>query len=175
VKALFSEIPAGIFGARAIALNRHDMPERAAWIQFAIVVPLLVVPALGPADVNQLLNVVINMTAATALLPPLLIMAAYFHLRLRLDHLPRTFRMGSRRTGLAVSALLLACFALAFVAAIFPAGQDLWLTLGYNVGGVVLFLGWALWKYRAYERRGTSDPAWSPAPAPASADARRSS
>lgn len=175
VKALFSEIPPGIFGARAIALNRHDMPERAAWIQFCIVVPLLVVPALGSTDVDQLLNVVINMTAATALLPPLMIMAAYFHLRLRLDHLPRDFRMGSRRAGLAITAVLLACFGVAFVAAIFPAGQDLLLTLGYNVGGVVLFLGWALWKYRAYERAAATPVAPFRPPEPASGDARRSS
>jgi hypothetical protein len=152
VKALFSEIPKGIFGERAIALNRHDMPERAAWIQFCVVVPLLVIPAVGSSNVNQLLNVVINMTAATALLPPLIIMAAYFHLRLRLDHLPRDFRMGSRRVGLAVTSVLLAVFGVAFIAAIFPADQNLLLTLGYNVGGVVLFLGWALWKYRQYER-----------------------
>lgn len=152
VKALFSEIPPGIFGARIVALNRHDMPERAAWIQFAVVLPLLVIPALGSSDMNQLLGVVINMTAATALLPPLIMLAAYFHLRLRLDHLPRDFRIGSRRTGLAVSGLLLVLFGVAFVAATFPAGQDLLLTLGYNVGGMVLFLGWAVWKYRRYER-----------------------
>lgn len=175
VKALFSEIPKGIFGERAIALNRHDMPERAAWIQFAVVVPLLVIPALGSSNVNQLLNVVINMTAATALLPPLIIMAAYFHLRLRLDHLPRDFRMGSRRVGLAVTGVLLAFSGVAFIAAIFPAGQDLLLTLGYNVGGVVLFLGWAWWKYRQYERSLlTAQPSSQPR-APASVGARHSS
>jgi amino acid transporter len=175
VKALFSEIPKGIFGERAIALNRHDMPERAAWIQFAVVVPLLVIPALGSGNVNQLLNVVINMTAATALLPPLIIMAAYFHLRLRLDHLPRDFRMGSRPVGLAISAMLLAFAGVAFIAAIFPAGQDLLLTLGYNVGGVVLFLGWAWWKYRQYECSLLSAQALPLPRAPASAGARRSS
>jgi amino acid transporter len=175
VKALFSEIPQGIFGERAIALNRHDMPERAAWIQFFVVVPLLVIPAMGSSNVNQLLNVVINMTAATALLPPLVIMAAYFHLRLRLDHLPRDFRMGSRRVGLAVAGTLLAFSGLAFIAAIFPAGQDLLLTLGYNVGGVVLFLGWALWKYRQYERSVATLQASRQPLVPASASARRSS
>ncbi|OEZ99947.1 amino acid permease [Duganella sp. HH101] len=176
VKALFSEIPKGIFGERAIALNRHDMPERAAWIQFCVVVPLVVIPALGSSNVNQLLNVVINMTAATALLPPLIIMAAYFHLRLRLDHLPRDFRMGSRRVGLAITSVLLAFFGVAFIAAIFPAGQNLLLTLGYNVGGVVLFLGWAMWKYRQYERGlATSGAALLEPLAPESAGARRSS
>jgi len=119
--------------------------------------------------------VVINMTAATALLPPLIIMAAYFHLRLRLDHLPRDFRMGSRRVGLLVSGVLLAFSGVAFVAAIFPAGQDLLLTLGYNVGGVVLFLGWAWWKYRQFELGQLTSQALPQPLAPASASAPRSS
>ena len=27
------------------------------------------------------------------------------------------------------------------------------LTLVYNVGGVVIFMGWALWKYNSYEKK----------------------
>jgi len=77
--------------------------------------------------------------------------------------------------GLAVSGVLLAFSGLAFIAAIFPAGQDLLLTLGYNVGGVVLFLGWAMWKYRQYERGLATSQASSQPRVPASAGARRSS
>jgi len=92
------------------------------------------------------------MTAATALMPPLFIMLAYFNLRLHKDHLERSFRMGSRTFGLAVTGMLLVIFSIAFVAAIFPEGQNIVLTLIYNVGGVVVFLGWALWKYNKYEK-----------------------
>ncbi|MCD1126722.1 amino acid permease [Jinshanibacter sp. LJY008] len=153
VKVFFSEIPAGIFGEKTVALNKYGVPVRAAWIQFFIVVPLLIIPALSSGNINQLLNIVINMTAATSLLPPLMIMTAYFALRLKHDHLPRDFRMGSRLTGLTIAAILLVIFTISFIAATFPSGQSLWLALAYNVGGVVLFLGWAFWKYQRYEKR----------------------
>lgn len=93
------------------------------------------------------------MTAATSLLPPLFIMVAYFNLRLNKDHLERVFKMGSRKFGLIVTTFLLCIFSVAFIAAIFPEGQSFILTLVYNVGGVVIFMGWALWKYNSYERK----------------------
>lgn len=152
VKVFFSEIPEGIFGKKTVELNEHGIPVRATWIQFAIVIPLLLIPALGVKDINQLLGIIINMTAATSLMPPFLIMLAYFNLRLNKDHLERSFRMGSRTLGLTITGILLVIFSISFIAAIFPQGQSLILTLVYNVGGVVIFMGWALWKYDRYEK-----------------------
>ena len=85
-------------------------------------------------------------------MPPLFIMLAYFNLRLNKDHLERNFRMGNRKFGLAVTGMLLIIFSIAFIATIFPEGQNIVLTLIYNVGGVVVFMGWALWKYNKYEK-----------------------
>lgn len=152
VKVFFSEIPEGIFGKKTVELNEHGIPVRATWIQFAIVIPLLLIPALGVKDINQLLGIIINTTAATSLMPPFLIMLAYFNLRLNKDHLERSFRMGSRTLGLTITGILLVIFSISFIAAIFPQGQSLILTLVYNVGGVVIFMGWALWKYDRYEK-----------------------
>ena len=47
VKVFFSEIPEGIFGKKTVELNEHGIPVRATWIQFIIVIPLLLIPALG--------------------------------------------------------------------------------------------------------------------------------
>ncbi|HSO69719.1 MAG TPA: amino acid permease [Arachnia sp.] len=153
VKIFFSEIPRGIFGGKLVELNSEGIPWRAAWLQFAIVVPILVIPALGSGNVNDLLGIVINMTAATALLPPLLILLAYWMLRRRYDGVARDFRMGSRSLGLGVATFLLVVFAFVFVAGTVPLGQALWLTLTYNVGGVVVFLGLAVLWYERYIRR----------------------
>lgn len=153
VKVFFSEIPKDMFGEKTVALNKYGIPERATWIQFFIVIPLLLIPALGSGDINELLGIIINMTAATSLLPPPFIMVAYFNLRLNKDHLERDFKIGSRKFGLALTAFLLCIFTVAFIAAIFPAGQNIMLTLIYNVGGVALFMGWALWKYNRYEKK----------------------
>ena len=154
VKIFFSEIPEGIFGPKVIALNDAGVPVRGAWLQFAIVVPLLVVPTLGAgSSIDDLLKIVINMTAATALLPPALILIAYLVLRVKFDDAVRAFRFGSRTVGRAAAIFLVAIFAVAFVAATFPEGQPLWLTLVYNVGGLVVFLGAALIWYERYLRR----------------------
>ena len=159
VKIFFSEIPRGVFGEKVIELNEHGIPWRAAWLQFAIVVPILIIPALGSGNINDLLEIVVNMTAATALIPPLLILLAYLVLRLRYDGAKREFRMGSRTTGLAISVFLLAVFSFVFIAGTTPVDQALWLTLVYNVGGVVVFLGLALAWYQRYIRRlAASDP-----------------
>ena len=110
VKIFFSEIPAGIFGKKTVELNENGVPARAAWIQYLIVLPLMVVPTLGSNTAQDLMNTVINMTAAASMLPPLFIMLAYLNLRLKLDHLPRDFKMGSRNTGIVVVSVLIAIF-----------------------------------------------------------------
>ena len=172
VKIFFSEIPRGMFGEKIIELNEHGIPWRAAWLQFAIVVPILIIPALGSGNINDLLEIVVNMTAATALIPPLLILLAYLVLRLRHDGAEREFRMGSRTTGLAITVFLLAVFSFVFIAGTTPVDQALWLTLVYNVGGVVVFLGLALAWYQRYIRRlAASDPEAARAELRASASA----
>lgn len=153
VKIFFSEIPEGVFGKKLIELNKEGIPARAAWLQFAIVVPILIVPALGSKGVDGLLRVVINMTAATALLPPLFIYLAYFMLRKRYDTLPRQFRVGSRSFGIVMAVFMIAVFAFVFIAGTLPYGQEVWLTLVYNVGGIVVFLGLAIWWYNRYINR----------------------
>lgn len=159
VKVFFSEIPSGIFGGKIIELNKQGIPWRAAWLQFAIVVPILIIPALGSNNVNELLQIVINMTAATALIPPLLILLAYFMLRLKFDGVERSFKMGNRTFGLTISVFLLCVFAFVFVAGTIPLGQPLWLTLVYNVGGVVVFIGLAmLWYMRYINKLKKEDP-----------------
>ncbi len=150
VKIFFSEIPAGIFGKKTVELNENGVPARAAWIQYLIVLPLMVIPTLGSNTAQDLMNTVINMTAAS-MLPPLFIMLAYLNLRLKLDHLPREFKMGSRTTGIAVVSVLIVLFSVGFLASTFPTGADIMTIVFYNVGGIVIFLGFAWWKYNRYE------------------------
>ncbi len=146
-------IPKGVFGSKIVELNEHGIPARAAWLQFAIVVPILIIPALGSGNLDDLLMIVTNMTAATALLPPLLILLAYFMLRKNFDAAPRGFRMGSRSFGLVVAAFLLVVFCFVLICGTIPLDQPLWLTLVYNVGGVVVFLGLAVTWYNRYINR----------------------
>ena len=150
VKIFFSEIPTGIFGPKTVALNENGVPARAAWIQYLIVIPLMIIPTMGSSTAQELMNTVINMTAAASMLPPLFIMLAYLNLRRKLDHLPRDFRMGSRTTGITIVSMLIVIFAIGFVASTFPTGANILTIIFYNVGGIVLFLGFAWWKYSKY-------------------------
>ncbi|MFB9214793.1 amino acid permease [Vibrio sinaloensis] len=152
VKIFFSEIPAGIFGKKTIELNENGVPARAAWVQYVIVFPLMIIPTLGSNTAQDLMNTVINMTAAASMLPPLFIMLAYLNLRLKLDHLERDFKMGSRMTGITAVSVLIVIFTVGFLASMFPTGADIMTIIFYNVGGIVIFLGFAWWKYSQYEK-----------------------
>ncbi len=153
VKVFFTEIPKGIFPEKLTKTNEQGIPVRAAWLQFLIVVPLILIPAMGSSDINNFLNIVINMTAATSLLPPLFLFIAYINLRLNHEDKERGFKMGNRKTGLIIGIFELILFSIAFLAASFPAGQALKLTLVYNVGGVIIFMGGAYLYYRHYEKK----------------------
>ncbi len=152
VKIFFSEIPEGIFGKKTVELNENGVPARAAWYQFLIVIPLMIIPTLGSNTAQDLMNTVINMTAAASMLPPLFIMLAYLNLRLKLDHLERDFKMGSRMTGITAVSVLIVIFTVGFLASTFPTGADIMTIIFYNVGGIVIFLGFAWWKYSQYEK-----------------------
>ncbi|AYA05141.1 MULTISPECIES: amino acid permease [Rahnella] len=152
VKIFFTEIPKGIFGEKTIRLNKHGVPTRAAWIQFLIVIPLMLIPTLGSDSVQDLMNTLINMTAAASMLPPLFIMLAYLNLRLKYDSVERDFKMGSRMQGITIVGTLIVIFTVGFIASTFPTGASIITIVFYNVGGLVLFLGYAWWKYNKYSK-----------------------
>lgn len=152
VKIFFTEIPRGIFGEKTVRLNKQGVPTRAAWIQFLIVIPLMLIPTIGSGSVQELMNTLINMTAAASMLPPLFIMLAYLNLRLKYDEVERDFRMGSRMQGITIVSTLITIFTIGFIASTFPTGASILTIVFYNVGGLVLFLGYAWWKYNKYEQ-----------------------
>ena len=156
VKVHFSEIPKGIYGEKTTELNQYGVPERAAWAQFFIVIPLMFIPALGSETAQDLMSTTVNMTAATAMLPPIFIMAAYIMLRRNHDNIARDFRMGSANVGIAITVMLLTIFTIGFLAATFPTGSNIVQVLLYNVSGVVVFLGAAnLWYSRYLKKQST--------------------
>jgi hypothetical protein len=50
-----------------------------------------------------------------------------------------------------VVSVLIAIFSVGFLASTFPTGADIVTIVFYNVGGIVIFLGFAWWKYNRYE------------------------
>lgn len=153
VKIHFSEIPQGVYGEKTTELNEHGVPVRAAWWQFGFVVIMLLVSGFGSESVQDMMNVAINLTAGTAMLPPIFIMAAYFVFRLKYDDTPRDFRMGSRTVGMTVVSGLILIFVVSMTASLFPAGVDLAKAFFINVFMTAAFSAAAWWWIARFEKK----------------------
>lgn len=168
VKVLFSEIPEGIFGSWVAKTDKEGNPVNALYLQAIIVTILLIIPALGIGSVDSLLEMLINMTASTSLIPVLFFLVGYIVLRAKKDNVERSFKVGSRGLGIFLGVLLLLLFSLVFVISSVPSPADITAyfngTLGegatnplfvlvYNVLGLVVFLGFAQICWMRYEKR----------------------
>ncbi|ODS04471.1 amino acid permease [Vibrio scophthalmi] len=153
VKIHFSEIPKGVYGEKTTELNEHGVPVRAAWWQFAFVFLMLVVNGFGSESVQDMMNTAINLTAGTAMLPPIFIMVAYFVFRLKHDDTPRDFRMGTRTQGMAVVSVLITIFVVSMTASAFPTGVDLVQAFFINVFMTAVFSGIAWWWISRFEKK----------------------
>jgi amino acid transporter len=153
VKIHFSEIPKGVYGPKTTELNKHGVPVRAAWWQFAFVFVMLVINGFGSESVQQMMNTAINLTAGTAMLPPIFIMVAYFVFRWKHDDTPRDFRMGSRRFGMSVVSVLITIFVVSMTASAFPPGVDLMKAFFINVFMTAVFSALAWWWISRFEAR----------------------
>ncbi|WP_318481818.1 amino acid permease [Photobacterium leiognathi] len=153
VKIHFSEIPKGVYGEKTTELNEHGVPVRAAWWQFAFVFAMLVVNGFGSESVQQMMNTAINLTAGTAMLPPILIMIAYFVFRWKHDDTPRDFRMGSQKVGMTVVSILIVIFVVSMTASAFPPGVDLVRAFFINVFMTAVFSGLAWWWISRFEKK----------------------
>ncbi|CAH0535925.1 amino acid permease [Vibrio marisflavi] len=153
VKIHFSEIPKGVYGEKTTELNQHGVPVRAAWWQFVFVFVMLVVNGFGSESVQQMMNTAINLTAGTAMLPPIFIMVAYFVFRWKHDDTPREFKMGSRKVGMSIVSVLILIFVVSMTASAFPAGVDLVKAFFINVFMTAVFAGLAYWWISRFEKK----------------------
>lgn len=153
VKIHFSEIPKGVYGEKTTELNEYGVPVRAAWWQFLFVVIMLVINGFGSDSVQDMMNTAINLTAGTAMLPPIFIMVAYFVFRLKHDDTPREFRMGSRMFGMSMVSVLLAIFFISMTASAFPPGADLMQSFVINVLMTAVFTALAYMWISRFEKK----------------------
>ena len=170
VKVLFSEIPEGIFGKWVAKTDGEGNPVNALYLQAIIVTILLIIPALGIGSVDTLLEILINMTASTSLIPVLFFLVGYIVLRTKKEtSVKRSFKVGSR-----IGVLLLVLFTFVFVISSVPSPSDIMAYLNgtlaegsanpifvlvYNVLGLVIFLGFALICWKKYENKVGKDVA----------------
>lgn len=168
VKVFFSEIPEGVFGKWLVETNEEGNPIHALVVQGIVVTILMIIPALGIGNLDSFLQTLINMTAATSLIPVLFIVIAYINLRWKKDDMVRSFKLGNRAFGLTVGIFLLIVFLfISFMSLVpdpklivqeingqLPKGTASPIgTLLYNILGIVIFMGFAWICWRRYEKK----------------------
>ena len=170
VKVFFSEVPKNILPWGIDKVDKNGTPVKALYLQAVVVSIILLIPGLGIAQIDTFLRFLINMTAATALLPMIFFFVAYINFRLKHDDTPRKFRLSKNpKVGVLFGILLLLFFCLALVTSLVPdpaliamalRGEALpkgethpMFAILYQIGGVVLFTGfaWKLWSN--YEKK----------------------
>ncbi len=173
VKVFFSEVPKGILPGGVDEIDENGTPVKALYLQAVVVTILLLIPGLGIGQIDTFLHFLINMTAATSLLPVLFFVVAYINFRLNHDDTPRDFRLSKNpKIGIACGVLLLVLFSITFITAILPDPELIMrvfsggalqagethpaFSLLYQVGGVVLFLGYAWMLWSKYENKQTN-------------------
>lgn len=80
VKMLFGSVPRGMFNEALTTTNHVGIPEKAIYLQAAIVSILLISTSLFPG-VDTIYNVLVTMTALTALFPYVLLLISYLKLK----------------------------------------------------------------------------------------------
>lgn len=170
VKVFFSECPKGVLPEKITEIDENGTPVRALYLQAFIVSILLLIPGLNIGHIDVFLKFLINMTAATALLPVLFFVIAYINFRVNHDQTPRAFRLSKNpKIGIAFGVLLLILFSITFFVSILPdpviiamALRGEILPIGtihplfsilYQVGGVIIFLGYAWMLWNNYEKK----------------------
>jgi len=80
IKMLFGSVQKGIFSEKFTEVNEHNIPVKAVYLQAIIVTLIILATSLLPS-VDAIYNVLVTMTALTALFPYVLLFASYIRLR----------------------------------------------------------------------------------------------
>lgn len=80
IKMLFGSVPEGMFSEKFTKMNEVGIPKNAVYLQTAIVSLLLIATSLFPG-VDTIYNILVTMTALTALFPYVILILAYIKIK----------------------------------------------------------------------------------------------
>lgn len=80
IKMLFGSVPEGMFSEKFTKMNEVGIPKNAVYLQTAIVTLLLIATSLFPG-VDAIYNILVTMTALTALFPYIILILAYIKIK----------------------------------------------------------------------------------------------
>ncbi|GAA0744836.1 APC family permease [Clostridium oceanicum] len=151
IKMLFGSVKKGVFSDSFTKVNDHNIPVKAVYLQAIIVSAILLITTLLPS-VDAIYNVLVTMTALTALFPYVLLFKSYIKLRKTRPNEKRPYEM-SKNNGKAIAIanmVLIVCIIgiVCSAAPVMPSlGENIWYEVQMIGGGlIVIFAGLLIWK-----------------------------
>ena len=107
IKMLFGSVRKGIFPESLTQTNSHNIPEKAVYLQ-AVIVTVIILGTQFIPTVDAIYNVLVTMTALTALFPYVLLFMAYIKLRKTRPDEERPYEVSKNvNTAVSVAGLLM--------------------------------------------------------------------
>lgn len=116
IRAMFSEVPEGTFPKVLTKKDENGTLKNALWIQCAVVIILVAVPAVGLNSIDAFFKFLTNLSSLSLILPYIILSGAYLVYRLRGNKAPYTM-FKSNFFAIAVSILLLVLGIAGFIGA----------------------------------------------------------
>lgn len=147
VKMLFGSVKNGIFPESMMRTNSRNIPERAVYLQ-AILVTVIILAFQFIPSVDAIYNVLVTMTALTALFPYVLLFMSYIKLRKTRPDEERPYEI-SKNTGTAVSVATLVLIVtvigiICSAAPVMPTWEDNLIYEAEMIFGAVVVIGTGL-------------------------------
>ncbi|RDY28234.1 amino acid permease [Romboutsia weinsteinii] len=156
IKMLFGSVKEGIFSKKFTELNEHNIPVKAVTLQAIIVSVILCITTFLPS-VDAIYNVLVTMTALTALFPYVLLFAAYIRLRKDRPNEVRPYVISKNtNTCIAVARLVLVVTIVGIVLSAAPVMPTLAENIVYElqmIGGAVLVIASGIIIWNRFEKK----------------------
>lgn len=151
IKMLFGSVQKGIFSEKFTEVNEHNIPVKAVYLQAIIVTLIILATSLLPS-VDAIYNVLVTMTALTALFPYVLLFASYIRLRKIRPNEIRPYELSKNNSrAIAIATMVQVVVILGIVLSASPVMGTLKENIIYEsemIGGalVVILSGNIIWK-----------------------------
>lgn len=156
VKMLFGSVKNGIFPESMTRTNSRNIPERAVYLQ-AILVTVIILAFQFIPSVDAIYNVLVTMTALTALFPYVLLFMSYIKLRKTRPDEERPYEI-SKNTGTAVSVATLVLIVtvigiICSAAPVMPTWEDNLIYEAEMIFGAVVVIGAGLGLWNRFVKK----------------------
>ena len=156
IKMLFGSVKAGIFPESLTRTNSHNIPERAVYLQ-AVLVTVIILALQFIPSVDAIYNVLVTMTALTALFPYVLLFMSYIRLRKTRPNEERPFEMSNNNgTAVTIASVVLGVTILGIIcsaAPVMPTFEDNLIYEAEMIFGAVVVIGVGLGLWNRFVKR----------------------